>query len=196
MEKRVTTIKQIILLTGTMGLVACGTGLEDELVQAQNQLAPQNNEDVQTIVEANNDTALDVRLRNVLADENINGNPAEGLDIPSIDDPVSQLGMKLFYSKSLGGEIDSACVTCHHPSLGGTDNLSLSVGVEALDVDLLGPGRRHISGTFPVPRNAPTTFNSALYRESLFWDSRVRQLDSGIETPDSGFNTPDQKWIL
>jgi len=43
----------------------------------------------------------------------------------------AQLDMKLFYTKSLGGDKDSACVTCHHPMLGGGDNLSLSIGSEA-----------------------------------------------------------------
>ena len=139
-----------------------------------------------------NADALDTQLSTLITQNDLRGDPTEGLVIPSIDDPVSQLGMKLFYSKSLGGEADSACVTCHHPVLGGTDHLSLGVGVEAIDVDLLGPGRRHISGEFTVPRNAPTTFNSALYRRSLFWDSRVSQLDGGIRTPDSEFGTPDQ----
>lgn len=129
-------------------------------------------------------TALDQQLAALLNDQNISGDPSIGLDLPSISDPIAQLGMKLFYSKSLGGEMDSACVTCHHPTLGGTDNLSLSVGVEAIEIDVLGVGRRSINGAFPVPRNAPTTFNSGLYRRSLFWDSRVSQLDSGIQTPD------------
>jgi cytochrome c peroxidase len=139
----------------------------------------------------NDNNLLDNRLAALIAADNLSGNPTAGLDIPSIDDPVSQLGMKLFYSKSLGGETDSACVTCHHPVLGGSDGLSLGVGVEAIQEDLLGPGRQHISGEFTVPRNAPTTFNSALYRNSLFWDSRVTQLDGGIRTPDSDFATPD-----
>lgn len=137
------------------------------------------------------DTALDQQLRALVADQNITGDPTTGLDIPSIHDPLSQLGMKLFFSKSLGGEMDSACVTCHHPALGGTDNLSLGVGVEAIDIDVLGAGRRSIDGGFHVPRNAPTTFNSALYRESLFWDSRISQLDNGIRTPDTSVNTAD-----
>lgn len=134
----------------------------------------------------------DQRLSELLAQQNITGDPTTGLELPGIDDPLSQLGMKLFYTTSLGGEMDSACVSCHHPTLGGTDRLSLGVGVEALEPDLLGPGRKHISGEFTVPRNAPTTFNSALYRQSLFWDSRVSQLGGGIRTPESQWAIPDQ----
>ncbi|MCG8611135.1 MAG: hypothetical protein MI864_11415, partial [Pseudomonadales bacterium] len=115
--------------------------------------------------------------------------------------PVPQLGMKLFFSKSLGGQFDSACVTCHHPALGGADRLSLSVGVDALDPDLLGPGRQHQNGAPIVPRNAPTIFNTGLWDTGLFFDSRVESIGkepgtngmlSGIRTPDSAFFTPDE----
>lgn len=177
-----TRLNTALILTSAIILGACSEGTESDGIDTNNDTNDTNPTPATT--------ALDQELGVLLADQNISGDPSTGLSIPSIDDPLSQLGMKLFYSKSLGGEMDSACVTCHHPSLGGTDNLSLSVGVEAIDVDLLGPGRRSINGEFPVPRNAPTTFNSALYRQSLFWDSRVKQLDSGIRTPDSAFDTP------
>ena len=36
----------------------------------------------------------------------------------------------------LGGDRDSACVTCHHPALGGGDALPLSIGVGADDPEL------------------------------------------------------------
>ncbi len=134
---------------------------------------------------------LDGELIPLLAEKNITGKPAQGLDIPSIDSPIAQLGMQLFYSKSLSGEMDTACVTCHHPMMGGGDNLSLGIGVHAVDALIIGPGRRHVSGMATVPRNAPTTFNTALYQQSLFWDSRVEQLDSGIRTPDSQYGFAD-----
>lgn len=133
---------------------------------------------------------LDQSLKGLLRLQPIQGDATRGLDLPSIDDPLSQLGMKLFYSKSLGGDMDSACVSCHHPTLGGADNLSLGVGVHALNPDVIGPGRVHVSGEATVPRNAPTTFNSALYQKSLFWDSRVMALDSGIRSPESLWNQP------
>jgi len=132
----------------------------------------------------------------------LTGDPATGRVLPEITDPKAQLGMKLFYTKGLGGDQDSACVTCHHPSLGGGDDLSLSVGTEAVIPDLLGPGRRHSSATGThydggptVPRNAPTTFNVGLWDEVLFHDGRVESIDKtvgvngagvgGIRTPDS-----------
>ncbi|MBT4520416.1 MAG: cytochrome C peroxidase [Halieaceae bacterium] len=119
-------------------------------------------------------------------------------EIPSIESALAQLGKTLFFSKSLGGGFDSACVTCHHPSLGGADGLALSVGVGALSPDLLGPGREHSSGLPLVPRNAPTVFNVALWdRGGLFWDSRVEPVrprngqPGGIRTPDSSFGEVD-----
>ncbi|MFT6641727.1 MAG: cytochrome c peroxidase [Patiriisocius sp.] len=168
---------KIALLT-VLAATGCGEGTNEGNLLDQD---PDNGQNQPIEV---TDSALDQQLGTLLNDQNITGDPTSGLNLPSISDPLAQLGMKLFYSKSLGGEMDSACVTCHHPSLGGTDNLSLSVGVEALRINLLGPGRRGINGDFLVPRNAPTTFNSVLYRRGLFWDSRVAQLDGGIQTPD------------
>ncbi len=143
---------------------------------------------------------LDAELRVLIAEQNLTGDPSLGRTLESIGDPLAQLGKKLFFSKSLGGEFDSACVTCHHPALGGADGLSLSVGVDAVEPDLLGPGRQTASALPNVPRNAPTTFNVGLWDSGLFFDSRVESLGnepgqngaaSGISTPDSGANVID-----
>ncbi|MBW2551040.1 MAG: cytochrome-c peroxidase [Deltaproteobacteria bacterium] len=134
----------------------------------------------------------DQALRRLIQENGLTGDPADGLELPSIDDPVAVLGRKLFFSKSLGGDRDSACVSCHHPVLGGGDGLALSIGAGAVDPDLLGPGRAHPDGDLTVPRNAPTTFNLALWEKGLFWDSRVENLaDGGIRTPDSAYGTVD-----
>ena len=136
-------------------------------------------------------TELDAAVRQEIRAHELGGDPAEGLDLPSIDEPLAVLGRRLFFSKSLGGDHDSACVSCHHPVLGGGDGLALSIGVGADDPELLGPGRTHPDGDLTVPRNAPTTFNLALYERALFWDSRVEQLEAGIRTPDSAFGDAD-----
>lgn len=87
------------------------------------------------------------------------------------------------------------------------------IGVNAETPDLLGPGRFHDEikafndndsewdGGPPVPRNAPTTFNIALWDQALFHDGRVESLGKtagangddglGISTPDSGFGVAD-----
>jgi cytochrome c peroxidase len=134
----------------------------------------------------------DAALRSLIRTHGLTGDPAAGLDLPSVDEPLAQLGLKLFFSKSLGGDRDSACVSCHHPVLGGGDGLALSIGVGANEDDLLGPGRTHPDGDLTVPRNAPTTFNLALWEKGLFWDSRVENLeDGGIRTPDTEYGSAD-----
>ncbi len=165
-----------------VGLTACGGGGDDD-----NTGAGVN-------------SALDIEVRDLATALGITGDAAEGRTLPDISDPIPQLGMLLFFSKSLGGAFDAACVSCHHPALGGGDALSLSVGVEALNPDLLGPGREHSGGLPPVPRNAPTVFNAGLWDTGMFWDSRVESLGreagangsiSGIRTPDSSFGIAD-----
>jgi len=154
------------------------------------------------------ESSIDNQLSTLISNQNLKGDPSIGKTIPLLSDLKVQLGMKLFFTKSLGGDNDSACVTCHHPSLGGGDNLSLSIGVGAIDPDLLGTGRVHNSsstnydGFAPVPRNAPSTYNLALWDKSLFWDGRVESLTpiagkngsvGGISTPDSGFAVADSR---
>ena len=134
----------------------------------------------------------DQQLDDIIEEQDLNPSQ-DSASLPVITDPLPQLGMKLFYSKSLGGQFDAACVSCHHPLLGGGDGLSLSVGVDAVDPDMLGPGREHRQGLPPVPRNAPTVFNVSLWDTGLFWDSRVESLgkEQGANGSVSGIRTPD-----
>ncbi|MCF6204350.1 MAG: cytochrome-c peroxidase [Methylococcaceae bacterium] len=150
---------------------------------------------------------LNKMLRRIIKSNNLTGDPMINRNVPDIESPKAQLGMDLFFSKTLGGEIDSACVTCHHPVLGGGDNLSLPIGVDADDHDILGQGRTNDYATTnpeggpPVPRNAPTTFNLIAWDKFQFHDGRVESLDktpgangsgvSGIRTPDSTFGVAD-----
>ncbi len=143
---------------------------------------------------------LDDELRGLIDQAGLIGDATFNRQIPSIDDPLPQLGMKLFFSKSLGGEFDTACVSCHHPALGGDDDLSLPVGVHAMNSEVIGADREHISGIPNVPRNSPTFFNAALWDTGLFWDSRVESFGkepaangaaSDIRTPDVAFGDVD-----
>lgn len=156
-----------------------------------------------------NDTLVDI-----IDAHGLTGDPADGRNLPEITDGKAQLGKALFFTKSLGGAFDAACVSCHHPMLGGGDGLSLPVGVDAVDQDgerahnLLGLGRFHLlAGNLPsVSRNAPTIFNVGLYDAGLFWDSSVASLgkelgangtSSGIVTPDStGLSVADSLLLL
>ncbi|RXJ73581.1 cytochrome-c peroxidase [Veronia nyctiphanis] len=148
------------------------------------------------------------QVRAVARSAGVTSDAADGVDIPNIKDPLPQLGMRLFFSKALSGNKDTACATCHHPTMGGGDNLPLSIGVDSVDHDVLGVGRLHRSdaheydGGPPVPRNAPTSFNMALWDDFIFHDGRIESMakevgqngasdTSGIVTPDNtdgGFN--------
>ena len=152
---------------------------------------------------AASDASLDEQLRAIIQEQGLTGDPSIGRDLPSIDDPIAQLGKLLFFTKALGGDKDSACVTCHAPNLGGGDDLSLPIGVGADDPDLLGPGRTHPSGHPTVPRNAPTTFNIGLWDQFIFHDGRIESLSktpgangadgAGIRTPEVPLGVADPK---
>lgn len=183
-----------MLFLTSLALGACGGGSSSD--------SENNNEDTQPVNEAVNpvNTPQDEELRELIAENNLTGDPSTGRNLPSINDPLPQLGKLLFFSKSLGGDFDSACVSCHHPMLGGADDLPLSVGVDAVNEDLLGAGRVSNGGVPLVPRNAPTIFNVGLWDTGLFWDSRVESLGketgengaaSGIRTPDSALGIAD-----
>jgi cytochrome c peroxidase len=154
-------------------------------------------------------SSLDITLNDLIKDNGLTGNHFAERNIPDIDSNIVQLGKHLFFSKSLGGNRDSACVSCHHPMLGGGDNLSLPIGAESDLPDLLGEGRTHnfnsliYDGGPTVPRNAPTTFNIGGWDQFMFHDGRLESMGKtigkngndglGIRTPDSSFGIADPK---
>ena len=173
--------KIMLLLGFSLLATACGSGSSNSL----------------------SDSTTDTSLRTIINNQSLTGNPMAGRSIPNISSSQAQLGMRLFFSKALGGDRDSACVTCHHPSLGGGDDLSLPIGVGAVNPNLLGTGREHSSnathydGGPPVPRNAPTTFNIAGWDSVLFHDGRVESIGKTsdgeeIRTPDISFGSSDE----
>ena len=145
-------------------------------------------------------SATDNALRPLLSSASQTGDARAGRRIPSIDEPLPQLGKLLFFSKALSGNLDTACASCHHPALAGADGLSLSVGTGAANPNLLGAGRALAAGGFSTSRNTNTFFNVALWDSFLFWDGRVESIgklrfgngaNSGIRTPDSAIGVPD-----
>lgn len=179
---------------------ACGGGSSDNSTTNENDVpvivSPDDNANLDSV----EPSPLDDQLSIIIGDFSWDLNPLAGRDLPEIENPLSQLGKKLFFSKSLGGEFDSACASCHHPTLGGADALSLPIGVGAIEPDLIGIGREHIGGIPIVPRNSPTILNTCLWDRGMFFDSRVESLDAqegangslaGIRTPDSSFGQED-----
>ena len=134
-------------------------------------------------------------LQALITQRGIEPADSQNLNLPHINEAKAQLGKQLFFAKNLGGEQSAACVSCHHPMLGGGDNLSLPVGVSAVNEleqsshDLLGLGRFNgdaINNLPMVPRNSPSVFNIGFNNRGLFWDSRVETRRNGaIITPDS-----------
>ncbi len=113
------------------------------------------------------------------------------------------LGRLLFWDPLLSGDRDVACATCHHPDFAYADGRDLSLGVGAVG---LGPARVDRSdGRIPVvKRNSPTILNTAFNglddrrrrrgggntiasldpaRAPMFWDSRVRSLETQALEP-------------
>ena len=145
-------------------------------------------------------SGVDADLQTIIAAEGLTGDPTTGRDLPSINDPLAQLGKVLFFSKSLSGDFDTACASCHHPALGGGDGLALPVGTGALDPDVVGMGRTTADGLPDVGRHSQSVFNIGMYDAGLFHDSRIESIGkeagrngngSGIRTPDSQFGVAD-----
>ena len=138
-------------------------------------------------------SSLDLQLSELIKRHKLTGTPVVNQTIPDIRSPKAQLGMKLFFSKSLGGDKNTACASCHHPMLGGGDNLSLSIGVAAEKPNALGADRQTSDFKHTqVPRNAPTTFNIAFWNRILFHDGRIERLKNNeISTPDMTYPKAD-----
>lgn len=113
--------------------------------------------------------------------------PLKDSDYRPVDENEAKLGQLLFYDPILSGNKEVACATCHHPSLGTGDGLSLSLGDGGKG---LGSKRIVDYENLPeqrVPRNAQPLFNlGAKQFKTLFHDGRV-QVDlsrpSGLRTP-------------
>jgi cytochrome c peroxidase len=127
----------------------------------------------------------------------------------SVRDAITpvELGRLLFWDPILSGERDTACGTCHHPDFAYGDGRQLSLGTGSVG---LGPDRVDRSGgRIPVvKRNSPTILNTAFNglergrrrrqpaldplavdasRAPMFWDRRVRSLETQALEPIKAF---------
>ena len=124
-------------------------------------------------VRAHKPDPVDARLHDYLKSHGITR-----LDPGPRHSPVKvQLGRLLYFDKVLSGNRDTACATCHHPSLFTDDGLCLSIGTGGTG---LGPQRIKGSSRPFVARNATDVFNRGS-REwtTMFWDTRVAQVPGG-----------------
>jgi cytochrome c peroxidase len=98
-----------------------------------------------------------------------------------------RLGQLLFYDAILSGNQNISCATCHHPTLGTADGVSLSIGDGGIG---LGTARVVDPDNPPeerIPRNAPALFNlGAREFTVMFLDGR---LEADLAHP-SGLRSP------
>ncbi|WP_052017548.1 FG-GAP-like repeat-containing protein [Alcanivorax sp. P2S70] len=160
-----------------------------------------------TVAAASAKTDLDAWLRQMITDHGLTGDPATPRElkqtVPAAD-PKIKLGQLLFFSHTLSGDLTVSCATCHHPDFGGSDELSIGVGVAPNDAAKVGPSRildpskdldPAADGKPNMHRNSQTVFNSAMFDRSMTFDGRIFVLDKdtvpgglgqSIRTPESG----------
>lgn len=98
-----------------------------------------------------------------------------------------ELGQLLFYDPILSGNKNISCGTCHHPSLGTADGVSLGIGEGGVG---LGLKRALLAENLPearIPRNAPALWNLGAGEFTvMFHDGRVEadaEQPYGVRTP-------------
>ena len=113
--------------------------------------------------------------------------PVTDADFHQFPPEMVELGRDLFFDPILAGNKNIACATCHHPTLGSSDGMSLSVGEGGIG---LGGARRVDASNAPknrIPRNAPALFNlGAREFQVMFHDGRTaadRNAMFGIRMP-------------
>jgi len=158
-------------------------------------------------------SALDKNLSTLIP--HLTGDPSTGHNIPSMDDPKAQLGMKLNYTKTMSLPGDTACVSCHHPLLGGGDGVQIAIGTGAVDTDIFGYDRvldpdkyapyDEIGGGPSQAVNSPTHYNSALQDRFMAWHGIIEAADpipgkngsvGGLYDPDSAYEADGSTRIV
>ena len=138
-----------------------------------------------------------LRVSTVVAQTRLAALPSE-VSVPA-DNPTTPervaLGRLLFWDPILSGQKDVACATCHHPAFGYSDGLGLSIGTHGVG---LGTTRTFADGAPArlVKRNSQTIVNVAFNglraatsdsavaeKAPMFWDLRVRSLESQALEP-------------
>ena len=119
--------------------------------------------------------------------------PLSEADFIDFDPAQAAIGRLLFYDKILSGNRNISCGTCHHPTLGTGDGLSLGIGEGG---EGLGPKRNAGSGEdrIPkrIPRNAPALWNlGAREINTMFHDGRLMTSDRY----GNGFDSPAEEWL-
>jgi cytochrome c peroxidase len=105
-----------------------------------------------------------------------------------------QLGRKLFGEREMSGHKNISCMDCHHPQLGTSDAIPLSIGEGGFYQN----GTRIEAQGNVLTRNSPTLFNLGhIEIKNLFWDGRVAYDNEKKEftTPEESLNGANPKEI-
>jgi cytochrome c peroxidase len=95
------------------------------------------------------------------------GEPIAPLPVEfKLDSKKIDLGETLFQDKRLSRDNSVACSSCHRLSIGGTDGLAVSIGINGSKGKV----------------NAPTVFN-ATFNFRQFWDGRAKSLEDQVSFP-------------
>ena len=70
-----------------------------------------NNNDSQADAAAEQ-AAVTSALREEITQQSLSGDPSLNRIVPDASSPLAVLGMQLFYSQALSGDMDTACVSC------------------------------------------------------------------------------------
>ncbi|MCQ4309752.1 cytochrome-c peroxidase [Pseudomonas stutzeri] len=84
----------------------------------------------------------------------------------TINEDQAILGHKLWFDPRLSSSHVISCNTCHNLSIGGSDNVTTSIG----------------HGWQKGPRNSPTVLN-AVFNAAQFWDGRAKDLQEQAKGP-------------
>ncbi|WP_341485620.1 His-Xaa-Ser system-associated MauG-like protein [Thioclava sp. GXIMD4215] len=102
--------------------------------------------------------------------------PPEETWVPQ-DPNVVAVGQRLFESKLLSSERDTACASCHLDRFGSADGLPTAIGVEGQS---FGRTRVEFDGD-KLPRNAlPLWGRGGKGFDTMFWDGRVTRTKEGL----------------
>ena len=119
--------------------------------------------------------------------------PLSEADFIDFDPVQAALGQLLFYDKILSGNRNISCATCHHPTFGTGDGLSLGIGEGGAG---LGPkrttGMEEDRIRKRIPRNASALWNlGARDIHTMFHDGRLMTSDRY----GNGFDSPAEEWL-
>ena len=95
------------------------------------------------------------------------------------------LGHELFRDRALSGNDNISCHDCHHPRIGTSDGVALSIGEGGAFVN---GTRQQLQGEI-IPRHSPVLWNLGDPDQfEMFWDARVR-----IDRRTKELITPEEK---